>query len=214
MPRLAVTLRRFAQLILRHLDCASCASCRPLLAVPLHEEGRCLHLFDIRATLSTVEVKAALVALLGDAAPEFVEELRAEPDQEPPPPPPPCRTNWTRLVPPPVLSGHVASLSGIATGGAMSPCGSVVRVGDREGGGRTKKPWQKVGIVHTDSRHPNSTYLPGRTRHQSQNLRECSSRSLQRFDVRVAGVLCVPGGRTERRSSTAAASRAERGTGA
>ena len=82
MPRLAVTLRRFAQLILRHLDCASCASCRPLLRVPLHEEGRCLHLFDIRATLSTVEVKAALVALLGDAAPEFVEELRAEPEQD------------------------------------------------------------------------------------------------------------------------------------
>jgi ubiquinone/menaquinone biosynthesis methyltransferase len=27
-----------------------------------------------------------------------------------PPPPPPCRTNWTRLVPPPVLSGHVSSL--------------------------------------------------------------------------------------------------------
>jgi hypothetical protein len=99
MPRLAVTLRRFAQFILRHLDCASCASCRPLLAVPLHEEGRCLHLFDIRATLSTVEVKAALVALLGDAAPEFVEELRAEPDQEPPPP-----------LLPAVLTGHVSSL--------------------------------------------------------------------------------------------------------
>ena len=25
----------------------------------------------------------------------------------PPPPPPPCRTNWTRLVSPPVLIGHV-----------------------------------------------------------------------------------------------------------
>ena len=24
-----------------------------------------------------------------------------------PPPPPPSRTNWTRLVPPPVLTGHV-----------------------------------------------------------------------------------------------------------
>jgi len=28
----------------------------------------------------------------------------------PPPPPPPSRTNWTRLVPPPVLTGHVSSL--------------------------------------------------------------------------------------------------------
>ena len=27
-----------------------------------------------------------------------------------PPPPPPSRTNWTRLVPPPVLTGHVSSL--------------------------------------------------------------------------------------------------------
>jgi hypothetical protein len=27
------------------------------------------------------------------------------------PPPPPSRTNWTRLVPPPVLTGHVSSLS-------------------------------------------------------------------------------------------------------
>jgi translation initiation factor IF-2 len=31
---------------------------------------------------------------------------------EPPPPPPPSRTDWTRLVPPPVLTGHVSSLSG------------------------------------------------------------------------------------------------------
>jgi len=30
--------------------------------------------------------------------------------EHPSPPPPPCRTNWTRLVPPPVLSGHVSSL--------------------------------------------------------------------------------------------------------
>jgi hypothetical protein len=28
----------------------------------------------------------------------------------PPPVPPPSRTNWTRLVPPPVLTGHVSSL--------------------------------------------------------------------------------------------------------
>ena len=28
----------------------------------------------------------------------------------PPPPPPPSRTDWTRLVPPPVLTGHVSSL--------------------------------------------------------------------------------------------------------
>jgi hypothetical protein len=27
-----------------------------------------------------------------------------------PAPPPPSRTNWTRLVPPPVLTGHVSSL--------------------------------------------------------------------------------------------------------
>ena len=27
------------------------------------------------------------------------------------PPPPPSRTNWTRLVPPPVLTGHVSSLT-------------------------------------------------------------------------------------------------------
>ena len=27
-----------------------------------------------------------------------------------PPPPPPSRTEWTRLVPPPVLTGHVSSL--------------------------------------------------------------------------------------------------------
>ena len=27
----------------------------------------------------------------------------------PPPPPPPSRTNWTRLVPPSVLTGHVSS---------------------------------------------------------------------------------------------------------
>jgi len=29
---------------------------------------------------------------------------------QPPPPLPPSRTNWTRLVPPPVLTGHVSSL--------------------------------------------------------------------------------------------------------
>jgi len=29
---------------------------------------------------------------------------------EAPPPPPPSRTNWTRLVPPLVLSGHDSSL--------------------------------------------------------------------------------------------------------
>jgi hypothetical protein len=28
----------------------------------------------------------------------------------PPPPPPPSRTNWTRLVPPSVLTGHVSAL--------------------------------------------------------------------------------------------------------
>ena len=28
----------------------------------------------------------------------------------PPPSPPPSRTDWTRLVPPPVLTGHVSSL--------------------------------------------------------------------------------------------------------
>ena len=28
----------------------------------------------------------------------------------PPPPPPPSRTNWTRLVPPSVLTGHVSHL--------------------------------------------------------------------------------------------------------
>ena len=27
-----------------------------------------------------------------------------------PAPPPPSRTNWTRLIPPPVLTGHVSSL--------------------------------------------------------------------------------------------------------
>ena len=30
----------------------------------------------------------------------------------PPPSPPPCRTNWTRLVPPPVLIGQVKLLTG------------------------------------------------------------------------------------------------------
>ena len=29
----------------------------------------------------------------------------------PPPPPPPSRTNWTRLVSRPVLTGHVSSLA-------------------------------------------------------------------------------------------------------
>ena len=35
---------------------------------------------------------------------------RVRRDLEPPPPPPPSRTNWTRLVPLPVLTGHVSSL--------------------------------------------------------------------------------------------------------
>jgi len=38
------------------------------------------------------------------------------------PPPPPSRTEWTRLVPPPVLTGHVSSLPGTAPGGALARC--------------------------------------------------------------------------------------------
>ena len=37
-----------------------------------------------------------------------------------PPPPLPSRTNWTRLVPPPVLTGHASSLPPVLTGHASS----------------------------------------------------------------------------------------------
>ena len=41
---------------------------------------------------------------------------------EPPPPPPPPSTNRTRLVPPPVLTGHVSSLLPYGEQGQSPPC--------------------------------------------------------------------------------------------
>ena len=42
--------------------------------------------------------------------PAVLEELAQKLVAPPPSPPPPSRTNRTRLVPPPVLTGHVSSL--------------------------------------------------------------------------------------------------------
>lgn len=69
LPRLAVTLRSFATLMLDHIACDSCETCRPLLRVPLDEEGRCLHLFDIRPSLASAGVKSALMIILGMTPP-------------------------------------------------------------------------------------------------------------------------------------------------
>jgi len=54
-----------------------------------------------------VQIVAQPVAAQPAAAPS----LSAVPSFSAPPPPSPSRTNWTRLVPPSVLTGHVSSLS-------------------------------------------------------------------------------------------------------
>jgi hypothetical protein len=46
----------------------------------------------------------------------------------PPPPPSPSRTKWTRLVPPPVQSGHVSSILQVTTGVARARAGGLGRV--------------------------------------------------------------------------------------
>ena len=45
------------------------------------------------------------------------------------PPPPPSRTDWTRLVPPPVLNGHAASLLPYAR--PLSPLSSATPIAPR-----------------------------------------------------------------------------------
>ena len=68
---------------------------------------------DVR-NLPSLALAAALAALLASAARASAARFASPPGAlaakcAPHPPPPPSCTDWTRLVPPPVLTGHVSS---------------------------------------------------------------------------------------------------------
>jgi hypothetical protein len=76
---------------------------------PTDDDGACTDLVHfISVPPDAGEHTAALAALR--ARPQRPDSLLAELDRSLPPLPPPSRTNWTRLVPPSVLTGHVSSL--------------------------------------------------------------------------------------------------------
>ena len=80
----------------------------------------------------------------GQAAPSWYlcssQPPRRHPSRSHSSPPPPSRTDWTRLVPPPVLTGHVSSLQGHIPR-ATTPCGCQEPLkGSGEGAGRARHP--------------------------------------------------------------------------
>jgi hypothetical protein len=84
--------------------CAGAATPRALLPAKAAVE-RVVSAVDQNLVLQEAVARARLLAAEANLA-EFHSFLQARR----PPPPPPSRTDWTRLVPPPVLTGHASSL--------------------------------------------------------------------------------------------------------
>ena len=103
-----------------------------------------------------------------------------------PPPPPPCRTNWTRLVPPPVLSGHAArsfstprSLCAGARGGEV--CASALK---------PQMPAPPDGCRNTCWHDEASRYGPAAARHQRGGLPRGEGQGAASFSSFVRLRLC------------------------